>query len=212
MKQGWIKDNWQFVTTLCSLAVATIVSCVGVMSFLYTLEQQRTDNLYKEANVKPMLALVHDISNHQSRISNNGIGPAEIMRVALSFDGFCVDSATLDATNWASMAAVMQARLGDFVFKPLLEEMRKRNPTSYAYSFVPHPGYVIRAAESVRLVGRNALVGSEDKSAPERIEGLRQSTDGYAAQISKVRIQVEYCSMTGKFCAKLSPTQDVRCN
>lgn len=206
----WFEGHWQMITAICTLAIAIMGATVGFLSFWYTVDQQRVDNVYKELAVRPKLLIIHRFTEYQTTIANYGLGPAEIKRVALRFQDFCIDSAEMDPIQWAAAASVTERKYVNFIFEPLLENLRRRNPTSYGDGVLLSPGHVLQAGAGAKLVGWHVLNDSESKLGTN--EDSEVATSIYATQISALQIQLEYCSLTGRFCSKLDPNRDVKCS
>jgi hypothetical protein len=192
----WIANNPSVIISFSSMAIALI-------SLVYTLRQQRLDNAYKELSIRPVLRAHHNSGDLSYVLSNQGVGPAVILRSVFIFDNKCYELGRLTPPQLMELTH----HLGNFFIFSHIKKLDIRVPTQAdAQAFVGslYPGTVVGKGESVPLFN----------TSPAMVEALKQAMGIAGAEVAneamvsfsqaaiKLPLVVEYCSLSGLFCQR----------
>jgi hypothetical protein len=200
----WIEKYGQLITAVSTALIAALSFGVAVVSLNVSTAQQQEDTAHKELLIRPFLLLPDDRLSLQLNLVNSGLGPAKIWHVALSFPpDVCIDSSRMTAEKWS--AAIEQAgeQLISFMYGPFLDAIKKANPYAQPNVELINLDELIPGnAHGKTLIGIKAPTGLvvPDEARQEHAALFKQN-------LNKFNIVVDYCSMTNKFCSRVSRGQ-----
>jgi hypothetical protein len=175
---------------------------IGLMALGLTIYNAHLDRSYRELTIKPSLYL--DVNSHdfQVGILNNGLGPAEIKRIASRFGDTCkiFDIASIDTVNIDKAAH----ELGDWFADPLDRLVQSIwEPTTRKIEVtLLTPEQIIAPQEKVILfrLQQRQLEAAIKKQESLDVSEANGIVSRFFERAREMPYYVEYCSLTGSFC------------
>ena len=192
----WIANNPSVIISFSSMVIA-------LTGLVYTLQQQRLDNAYKELSIRPVLRTLHNSGDLSYVLSNQGVGPAVILRSVFMFDNKCYEIGRLTSAQMMELTH----HLGNYLIFPHIQKLDLRVPTAAerrAFIGSLNPGTVVGKGEGIPLF----------TISPAMVEALKQAMGAASADVAneahlsfslaatKLPLTVEYCSLSGLFCQR----------
>jgi hypothetical protein len=208
-EKTWIERHWQWLVAAGGLAATACSLWISLNTLQATLDQQKIENEYRESSIRPKVAIVHDYGAPSTTLVNNGLGPAELKRIVVGFGQWCIDS--FSTADWSIATAAAPATIEQFLFAKILDQMRSQNPTSFGEIHIAEPGYVLGAGASYLIARWGVATGTSAATKPGTAASLARIAELYREQIGKLRLQIEYCSMSGRYCSRTGTPGPIGC-
>ena len=177
---------------------------IAVMALSLTIYSMYLDRSYKELSIKPVLFQETEADDFHVAMLNNGVGPAQIKRIATKFSDGCT---MFDDSNGRSMKVFEDTTLdiANYFADPLNELVQRSvwEPTSpQLYTRALTPGEIMVPREKVILFGLQ----------PKQLEAVNQKFETLDTDLKNRIVRrflerahampyyVEYCSLTGDYC------------
>lgn len=200
---AWLGSHWEQIAAFSSVAVAIISAYVAFASLDATRRQQAAESHHRELLIQPNLQLIPEPRSLRLNIYNAGLGPAVIRRVIAQFGDICIDSNNMDAGQWTRQTAGHQAKFEDFIFSGIIGEIKKSDPYAIADVGIPNLGEIVPSTRGRPIIGIRSVQREANSQSIPPYETLLNVTTAFGNQISRTKMQIEYCSMTGRFCSKI---------
>jgi hypothetical protein len=184
------------------IPVASLV--VSFCALGYTIYAQWSDENYKELMIRPFLE-VGGNKNYSIEIGNFGLGPAVVKRITYISGDMCIDTdgneppGTIGKNILAAMTAYMAGAMPknlDVSDKPEVDEK----------TLIPFPNTIIVVGKKVTIFQYSRASLDKYNAALGKLGNATQSAADFSDKTDNLPLQVQYCSMSGRFCGINPPS------
>jgi hypothetical protein len=162
------------------------------------------DRQYRELSIKPVLFWEVEANDFHVAILNNGVGPAQIKRIATKFSGGCT---VFDDSNGRDLKVFESTtrNIANYFADPLNELVQKSvwEPTSpKLYARALTPGQIMAPREKMILF---ELQPKQLEAVTQKFETLDTDSQNkivrrFLERAHTLPYYIEYCSLTGDYC------------
>jgi hypothetical protein len=201
------------ILELLGANVSTVVALssmfIALTSLVFTINAQRTDLLYKELAIKPILIVAANVSDFSFGYRNSGYGYGIASRVAFASEGKCYSSDKSSTKDfYAAYAKFIEANAKTLYDALLRVKLKPEVKGFHVTQQELDPGMPIRPGESFAVFyledpSRDALLRADDTS-------LNQVRAEFRRIASHIPLTVTFCSATGMSCEAVG-TEDETC-
>jgi len=179
--------------------VAISSAAIALMSLWLTIDAGLTDREYKELSIRPAVEHKINLSSFSWQIENAGLGPARIKRIITETSLGCFDTSKHTSQEW--IEAVSKK------YKEMLANLRFALGGQLAgfdkalfFDFESIvPGTTLRVGDRLTIIQLvNVQEVLEKLKTPEL---LLRAENAFSDFVETVNYDVEYCSLTGRFCS-----------
>jgi hypothetical protein len=177
---------------------------IALMALSLTIYNMHLDRSYKELSIKPVLFQETEADDFHVAILNNGVGSAQIKRIATRFSGGCT---MFDDSNGRNLKVFENttSEIANYFADPLNELVQRSvweptTPKLYARALTP--GQVMAPREKVVLFGlqRKQLEAVNQKLETLDTESQNRIVRRFLERAHAMPYYIEYCSLTGDYC------------
>jgi hypothetical protein len=206
---SWVANHSSPLLAISSLAIA-------VAALNLTISAQKEDRDYKELMIRPWIELEAHTTDFSVGFANNGLGPARIEDIIYHFGGECLslldEQGGISQVNFYKADEGTRARMLNEIFSFAGFEPHPTLIKTRQQVVLPHS--IIQAGKSVTLfrVDNSSLDEFQKKLGELPLAFAQSLRNQFTARALTSPIDMKYCSMSGRYCAKaINETDEKPC-
>lgn len=209
-ERKWFRLSAGEITAVCSTIIALV-------ALTYTIATRRDDLIYREASVRPSLAIYFS-DNFSLILENFGLGPAVINYSVVGFGDTCIDSRAANLESWNVAIEATGLRIADGFLKDVHDKLSAVDE-SYREAFrkvqfLPN-GSIVGSSQARYVIWFSTFVTLakvEMKQMPDFRQVFGKLRDDFPPLGVRFYYRVNYSSLTGGHTSSAEYTKGMRCN
>jgi hypothetical protein len=203
---AWVAANAAVLIALSSFVVAGLTFYFGRKSD--DINNENIDRFFviQEKLVTPYVELTYDTTLYNAVLSNKGIGPAVISRIGLESPDFCIQSKGLNAQQWSLLKSSVQDKTTSYAYSDVIAYLEDKLKTHFQPIFnmdLLGPGELIEVGGTRNLF--QLLYANNPDFSKMDSDIARGATEKWLGRMGHLTLLLEYCSITGAYCARMGP-------
>lgn len=193
-----IGRNAPTIIALCSMFIAALSLGVALIT-------QHNDVVYREAGIRPLVALLSSEINFSVRIINKGLGPAVIRDVKFAIGKKCYSGNEMSDPEWVERVTEFHNEAADQLYGETFKAMNFKLDRGRGFGIelgMPNPSEMIRPGEEIVLLKLDEAHLAEFKKKMDQLdhEAVIKARRAFGLNGRNLPISISYCSATGVFC------------
>jgi hypothetical protein len=199
---------------IASTVIASASALIASAALGLAIYSAHLDRQYKELSIKPRLQEEIEIEDFHFAVTNAGLGPAVIKRIATKFGGNCsFFNESPDGIDDRLLRELVH-NVGDWFLDPL-DQLVQRSiwepMPRQVHSRPLAPTQALAPGEKIIMfkLGQKQLEAAQQRRDTLDSDTFNRIADRFVDRARTIPYYVEYCSLTGEFCYGAEKIQKV---